>query len=63
MIIVHVESSGYDGANMAYISVNNEKVEVMKNKNNHYRGLHVVIIDESNGQVLFGSVFDTYDSS
>ena len=63
VIIVQVESSGYDGTNMALIKVNNIKVEVMKNDRKHFRGLHVVVIDQSNGQVLFASVFDTYDNS
>ena len=32
------------------------------NENGHYRGLHIVIINASNGLVELSQVFDTYKS-
>ena len=34
-----------------------------KNENDHYRGLHIVVIDVDTGRVETAKVFDTYESS
>ena len=34
-----------------------------KNENNHYRGLHIVVINPRNCKVETAKVFDTYNSS
>ena len=34
-----------------------------KNENNHYRGLHLVVIDPKSGTIQLSRVFDTYFSS
>ena len=34
-----------------------------KNDNDHYRGLHIVILNPSKGTIEFAMVFDTYESS
>lgn len=39
------------------------KIKVEKNKNDHERGLHVVLINPTNGKVDFAKVFDTYEPS
>ena len=38
-------------------------MQVTQNENNHYRGLHVVILDPLNGEIKSRQVFDTYKSS
>ena len=43
--------------------MNGYQVELEKNQNNHYRGLHIVVINPSNGIVDFARVFDTYQTS
>ena len=36
---------------------------MQENINKHYRGLHIVVINPANGEVVAARVFDTYDSS
>lgn len=48
---------------MAKITVNGETVVVEQNENDHFRGLHIVIINPKNGKIELASVFDTYESS
>lgn len=48
---------------MAEILVNGEKVYIGKNESGHFRGLHVVIINVSDGKVEFAKAFDTYKTS
>ena len=43
-MVVQVQSAGFDAGNMAKIVVNNVPVEVEKNHNGHFRGLHVALI-------------------
>ena len=43
--------------------VNNTLVEVEKNENNHYRGLHIVMIEPKTGNTEFAQAFDTYKNS
>ena len=38
-------------------------VKVEKNTSNHDRGLHIVLINPKNGEILKAKVFDTYKSS
>lgn len=56
-------SSGHHGCDSAKISINKVTVKIKKNENNHYRGLHIVVIVPENGYVLWAKVFDTYKSS
>lgn len=49
---IEVKSAGFDGKNIAEVLINDVPVEVSKNKNDHYRGLHLVIIDPTDGEVL-----------
>ena len=63
--LVHTsaQSSGYNSSNIALITINNIPVIVQKNEHNHYRGLHIVVINPSNGKVEMAKVFDTYKTS
>ena len=49
--IISVKSAGYEGGNSAQILVDNKPVELVKNHNNHQRGLHIVIINPKNDKV------------
>ena len=62
-MVIQARSSGFEGTNLAKISINNIHINVEKNENDHYRGLHIVIINPSNGKVSAGRVFDTYKTS
>ena len=55
-------SAGFEAGNFAKIIINNTPVKVEKNENNNYRGLHIVIIDPSRGNILSAKAFDTYKS-
>ena len=44
-------SAGFKNGNFAHITVNDQKVTVDKNISGHFRGLHIVIINRSNGKV------------
>ena len=45
------------------MTINGEPVDIEKNENSHYRGMHVVIINPTDGEVEFAKVFDTYENS
>lgn len=48
---------------MAKISVNGLIVLVETNEHGNYRGLHMVVVNPSNGGVEWARVFDTYESA
>lgn len=62
-MLIQVTSAGFDGDNEATIRINNELVMVQPNESNHFRGLHIVVINSWNCKVEFTNVFDTYKSS
>ena len=62
-MVIQARSSGFEGANLAKISINNIPIKVEENESSHYRGLHIVIINPSNGKVSAARVFDTYKTS
>ena len=43
--------------------VNDKQVEVLANTENHYRGLHLVIINIAEEKVVLAQCFDTHRSS
>ena len=63
--VIKVTSAGFNDGNMAEITINNEAVCLKNNgsRDNHRRGLHILIINPSNGNIEFGEIFDTYKSS
>ena len=61
--IIQASSAGFEGGNYAKISINNIPVRLEQNKSLNMRGLHLVIINPSNGNIEFSKVFDTYSSS
>ena len=40
-----MQSAGFESGDFASIIVNETIIEVAKNENNHYRGIHVVLIN------------------
>lgn len=38
-------------------------MKIALNENNHHRGLHIVIFNHSNANILDAASFDTYESS
>lgn len=44
------------------MKINNQKVAVLKNENNDFRGVHIYLINPENGLVVVAKVFDTYKS-
>ena len=63
MLIVKVESAGFDAGNFAKISINDKAIDCEPNEYQHFRGLHIVVIHPTNGEVKFAKVFDTYQES
>lgn len=61
--MLQVSSSGYEGGNFAKIVLNDFNVEIARNENHHFRGLHVVIFDPQAGTVVLAKAFDTYKTS
>lgn len=59
-ITVDVLSAGFNAGDIAEITVMDVLVIVEKNEHNHYRGLHIVVINPTNGKVETAKVFDTY---
>lgn len=59
LVQIQAFSSGYNGGNFALIRINGKIVKVEKNEHNHYRGLHIVVINPKNFKVVFSKVFDT----
>ena len=53
-IIVQASSAGFNGGNFAAITINDEPIKVAKNCHNTLRGLHIVIINGINGNVIRG---------
>ena len=62
-MVIQARSSGFEGSNLAKITINNIPIRVERNENDHYRGLHIVVINPKNGKVEAGRVFDTYKTS
>ena len=63
LLSVQAKSAGKLNGDMAEILVNGEKVYIGKNESGNFRGLHVVIINVSDGKVEFAKAFDTHKSS
>lgn len=62
-ILISAASAGFLAGNFAKITINGIPVQCQKNENDNYRGLHVVVINPTNGEVCWAVVFDTYKSS
>ena len=63
LIVVKAVSSGFHSLNFAQISINDTILKIKKNENNHYRGLHIAVINPRTGKVVQARGFDTYKSS
>ena len=62
-IVVGARSAGFEAGNKATISINDEAVDVANNESNNQRGLHIVVVDASTGEVTNAKAYDTYKSS
>ena len=51
LILIQSKSAGFDGGNYAQITINDVPIQVERSETNKYRGLHIIIINPSNGQV------------
>lgn len=60
--MIQAESAGFEAGNYAKIIINNFQIEMQRNENGHYRGLHMVIFNPYKGVVEIAKVFDTYKS-
>ena len=63
LILIQVQSAGFDAGNHAQITVNDHAVQIAANEHDTLRGLHVVILSPSTEEVEWASAFDTYKSS
>lgn len=63
ILVISVQSAGFDAGNFAKIAINGVEVHMTKNCNNHQRGLHIVVINSETGKIEVSQVFDTYQSS
>ena len=62
-MVISVVSAGFNSGNKALITLNDVQIFVEANDSNHYRGLHVVVINPVDGKIVIAKVFDTYKSS
>lgn len=62
-LVVEASSAGFCAGDYATIKINDVEVELAPNENKHYRGLHIVLINQANGKVDLAQVFDTYATS
>ena len=60
MILISVSSAGYMGGNFAKVTINGVPIWFDRNEHDHFRGLHLVVINPANGQVVLAKVFDTF---
>ena len=53
LLMVQVQSAGYNSGNFAIIVVDNNPIEVGKNISGHCRGLHLAILNPFTGKPQF----------
>lgn len=63
ILIVKASSAGYGAGDFAEITLNDIPVKLERNSNQTYRGLHIVLLSQTTGEVVEARVFDTYRSS
>lgn len=61
--IVSVSSAGYHAGNFARIYINDVPIYFERNESNHFRGLHICVINPLDGSIQRAEIFDTYKSS
>ena len=62
-LMVQASSGGYKGGNYARIKVDGKQVAIEANDGKHHRGLHIVLINRTNGRIELAKCFDTYESN
>ena len=63
LFIVSAHSAGYNAGDFAQITINQKLITVERNENDHYRGLHVVLVNPQTGEVELAKAFDTYKAA
>ena len=63
MITIKATSSGFNGLDLAKVSINGTPVSIEANESGHHRGLNIVVVDPSNGKILVAKAFDTFKTS
>ena len=61
--MIQVKSAGYNAGNFAQVTIDGTPVEMEKNENGHFRGLHVIVVNPYTAKPEVSKVFDTYKSS
>lgn len=62
-LVIQATSGGFDAGNFAKITINDVDVEMPNNEHDHQRGLHIVVINPDDGEIMQKKVFDTYKTS
>ena len=62
-MVIQVISAGFEAGNFAKITINDTPVLIEKNESNNHRGLHIIIINNTNGTIELAKCIDTYTSS
>lgn len=61
--VITALSGGFNGGNFAKITIDDKEIKCRPHENGHDRGLHMVIMDPSDGKIVMARIFDTYTSS
>ena len=63
MFVIAASSAGYHNGNSAVVAKDNVPIPCAPNEHHHDRGLHIVLVNPSDGKVEMAQVFDTYKTS
>lgn len=57
-MVIAAESAGFDGGNFVKIQINGQNVDLEASEACNMEGLHIVVINKVNGDILCKKVFD-----
>ena len=60
---IEVVSAGFEGGDVVKITIKGKAVIPESNECAHYRGLHIVVVDQKTAKVRSAQAFDTYSTS
>ena len=58
VMVIQAEAAGYDGGNFVKIQINGQNVDLKPSETCGMDGLHIVVIDKTNGDIVCKAVFD-----